>query len=104
MGEQPLQRIEGLEQAFHTSTVQLQSYEAQLNEIASAREELQNTDEAYRIIAGIMVKTDAKRMLQELDEKHATMQARIKQLQKQQQQFRKQIEELRQQVLGDTHE
>jgi len=104
MENDSLQKIQALEQAVHTHTVQRQSYEAQLHELDHARTELAETTEAYRIVGGIMVQTDPKKLVKDFDEKHTTLKGRVAALQKQEQHLKGQMEALRKELVGESDE
>ena len=99
MDNASLGRIREIEEAVHTHAIQRQSYESQLHEIEHARDELADQDEAYRILGGIMVKTDPKRLLEELEERHASVTSRIGRLQAQEAELRKKMDALREELV-----
>ncbi len=98
--EQEIQQLSMLEQNMQNTSVQKQRFQAQLMEIESAMEELEDTDEAFKIVANIMVKSDSNKLKTQLSEKKEVLELRINSLEKQESKLQEKAEELQKRVLG----
>jgi len=82
--EKKIQELQLIEQNLQALLMQKQSIQLEANEAASAILELKKTsDEVYRIIGGIMVKSEKSVLLSELEEKNKIFELRVSTLEKQ---------------------
>ncbi len=79
--------------------MQRQQFQVQLNMITSALEEIKNTNQAYKIIGGIMVATDKEKLTKKLIEKKDMFDLRIKNLEKQEERLNQKTEEAQKKVM-----
>jgi len=98
MTDENLQRLQAIEQSMQTFSVQKQNIQSQLLEIESAAKEI-GSEDAYRIIGNIMVKTDAAKLKEELQEKESSLKNRLETAKKQEDRLRKEAEELQKSVM-----
>ena len=70
MNEEQLNQLRVIEQQLSTTSQQRQAYDQQLVEIENALNELKDKQEAYHIVGSIMIKKDAKKIVEELTQKH----------------------------------
>src|SRR4030042_6531183 len=102
--EHKIQQLTLLEQNLQNLTMQKQSFQIQLLEIESALKELEKTQEAYKIVANIMVKGNKEQLKKELNEKKETLELRISTIEKQEKKLRQKASALQEEVLGKIKE
>ncbi len=82
--ERKIQDLQVFEQNLQQILMQKQSIQLELSESENALNELKSSDgEAYRIIGGIMMKSDRKKLIAELEEKKKISELRINSIEKQ---------------------
>lgn len=82
--EEKVQELQVIEQNLQSFLMQKQTFQIELNEISNALEELKTAgDEVYRILGGIMLKSDKKKLSLELEEKKKVLNLRISSIEKQ---------------------
>ena len=94
-------KLQLLQQNVQQLTMQKQQFQEQLTELDSALLELGNTDKAYRIIGKIMISTPSKTLAQDLQEKREIVEVRIKNIEKQEEKLKQNMEEAQQEVLKE---
>ena len=94
-----VQQLQLIEQNIQQLLVQKQSLQSQLIELESAVEELGSSEEAWRIVGNVMVKTDPKKLKESLSEKKKVLDLRIKTVEKQEEKLRAKAQELQQSVV-----
>lgn len=99
--EQKIKRLQLYEQNVQGIAVQKQQFQNQLIEVDSALNELEKVDHAYKIVGNIMVKSDKKELLKDLEQKKELLELRIKTLDKQENAVREKSKQLQQEVLGN---
>ena len=76
--------------------MQKQGLQIELNQVDNALEELgKSDDDVYKIISGIMIKSDKKRLGRELGEKKAVFEGKISAMEKQEELLEEQAGDLR---------
>jgi len=81
---QKIQELQLLEQRLQNFVMQKQTFQVELNETINAMEEVSKSkDEVYRILGGIMVKTDKETLSKELEEQKKVLELRIQSIEKQ---------------------
>ncbi len=98
--EQKVQQLTMLEQNLQNTSLQKQTFHLQLLELESAIKEIEESPEAYKIVANIMIKGDKEQLKKELSEKKDVLELRIKNLEKQESRLREKAAELQKEVLG----
>ena len=98
--EERIQQLTLLEQNLQNTALQKQNFHLQLLEVEAAMKELEQSSEAYKIVANIMVKGDKAELKKELSEKKEMLDLRIKSLEKQETKLRERASEIQQEVLG----
>ncbi|MDP1696078.1 MAG: prefoldin subunit beta [archaeon] len=79
-----IQELQILEQNLQNFLMQKQNFQVEDNEILNALEELSKSgDEVYRILGGIMIKTDRNKLIKDLEEQKKIINLRIQSLEKQ---------------------
>lgn len=101
MNEEKIKELQLIEQNSQQYVMQKQQFQTQLVEIDSALQELDKTDESYKIIGNIMVKTDKKVLKEDLTKKKEIFELRIKTLEKQEAKLKEKAKEIQKDVLKD---
>jgi prefoldin beta subunit len=97
--EEKLKQIQLLEQNMQLLQQQKQQFQTQLVETESALKELSKSDESYKIIGNIMVKTEKEGMTKELGEKKDILDLRIQTLEKQEKTLKEKFKDLQTEVM-----
>ena len=98
--ENKIAELQLIEQTAQNILMQKQTLHTQLLEIDNALKELKNTKEKpYKIIGTVMIETNKKDLEKDLNEKKQTFSLRIKKLEKQEDQLKKNSEELQKELL-----
>ena len=97
--EKQIGQLQMMEQGMQTFLMQKQQLQTQLIEIESALKELKNTDQAYKIIGNIMVKTNKEELEKDLKSKKDAVDLRIKTLEKQEKQMKDKSKVLQEEVM-----
>jgi len=97
--EQKNQEMQILEQNVQSLMFQKQAFQMELSETQAAMKEMANSEEVYKIVGQLMVKSDAKKIKEELESKEKLLDLRIKSLDKQESEFLEKLEELKKEVL-----
>ncbi len=100
--EEKIQQMQLIEQNRQSFLMQKQSFQIQLAETESAIKELENAEEAYRIIGNVMIKSKKADLEKELASKKEVLDLRIKTLEKQETKLREQAAKLQKEVLGEV--
>ncbi|HTY44283.1 MAG TPA: prefoldin subunit beta [Patescibacteria group bacterium] len=99
MEEKKIQEMQILEQTLQNMLLQKQAFQMELSETASALEEINNSgEEVFRIIGQLMVKSDKKKMLEELANKEKILNLRIKTIDKQENSITERLERLKEEL------
>jgi prefoldin beta subunit len=97
--EKKIEQLQLMEQSIQTVLMQRQQLQAQLIEIESALKEIQGTDNAYKILGNIMVKTDKNTLENELKSKKEIVDLKTKTLEKQEKSIRDRSKSLQEEVM-----
>ena len=98
--QEKIQELQNIEQNLQVFLQQKQSMQVEENEISNALSELKNesSDEVYKIISGIMIKSDKNSLISELKEKQAVINKRIEAIAKHDSLLQKRSDELRHEI------
>ncbi len=100
-----IQEIQFLEQQSQAFLAQRQSIQIELNEVLNAIEELKKTkDEVYKIVSGIMIKSEKEIMEKEMQEKKALLELRINSIEKQEKLIETKKVKLRSELMHSAHQ
>lgn len=99
-----IEKMRELEQALHASSVQTQNLQAELGEIENALAELAESEEAYRIVGNLMVKTAPEKMQTELSARQDLVSRRLDAIRRQGESLHKQMDEMKSTILGEKNE
>jgi prefoldin beta subunit len=98
-----IRNLQILEQNMHNLMMQKQAFQMELAETNAALKEVQNsTDDVYKIISQLMIKVRREEVKKELEEKKKLFDLRINAIEKQEQEFEKKADSLRQDVFKTT--
>ena len=100
MQNEKFQELQMLEQNLQALLYQKQAFNMELTETESALSELKKSgEEVYKIIGNLMIKTEKKSILEELEGKQKMVSLRLKSLEKQEEPLTQQTEKLRKEVM-----
>ncbi len=95
-----VQEMQLLEQNLQNLLMQKQAFQMELSETDSAIEELKKSgEEVYKIIGQLMIKSEKKKIEEELSEKKKLLDLRLKNIEKQEASMTKDMEKLRDEFL-----
>ncbi|MBI4453809.1 prefoldin subunit beta [Candidatus Woesearchaeota archaeon] len=98
-----LAQLQMIEQNLQQLLSQKQQFNGQMVEIESALEELEKTEDAYKIVGNVMVKVSKSDLNKELTEKKERTEIRIKSIEKQEDKLKEKAESLRAEVMEDMN-
>lgn len=98
--EQKINQLQLLEQNLQNLALQRQQFQSQLIEVENALNELETTNQAYKIVSNIMVLTNIDELKKELQQRKEMIDIRIKNLEKQEEKLRAKAKELQKDVLS----
>jgi len=97
--EQKVKDLQMIEQNVQNLSLQKQTSQVELNEINNALAEIEKTnDEIYKILGGIMIKTDKTALKKELGEKKKLLELRIQAIEKQEKLVSEKAKKLRSEI------
>ena len=99
--EKKISQLQILEQSMQNLSMQKQQFQLQQVEIESALKELENVDEAYKIVGNIMVLSKKTDLKTDLNSKKEIVELRIKSMEKQENQLREKASGLQSEVLKE---
>ena len=99
--EKKINQLQLLEQSLQNLSMQKQQFQLQQVEIESALKELENVNEAYKIVGNIMILSKKTDLKEDLGSKKEVIELRIKNLEKQENQLREKASKLQNEVLKE---
>ena len=99
--EKKINQLQILEQSLQNLSMQKQQFQLQQVEIESALKELENVNEAYKIVGNIMVLSKKDTLKEDLNSKKEVIELRVKNLEKQENQLREKASKLQEEVLKE---
>ena len=98
--QQKIQEIQILEQNMQGLLMQKQAFQLELNETENALKEIKESKEdVFKLIGQIMIKTDKKKLEEELTRKKELLTLRLNSIEKQEKEFSEHLEELRKEIM-----
>ena len=95
-----MQEMQILEQNLQNILMQKQAFQMEFSETQSSIKEIKvSKGDVFKIVGQLMIKTDQKKMQEELENKEKMIDLRIKSLDKQEENFSKQLTKLRDEML-----
>ena len=96
---QKLQEMQFLEQNLQNLLMQKQAFQMEMSETTSALKEINNSsEEVYKIVGQLMIQTEKKKMVDELQNKEKILDLRIKSIEKQEKSLTEQLEKYREEI------
>ena len=95
MNNEKIQEMQIMEQRLNNMILQKQSFQMELSEAEGALSEIENSDDVFKIIGNIMIKSDKNSVKKELSEKREVLSMRIKAIEKQEDVVSEKVEALR---------
>ncbi len=97
---QKMQEMQFLEQNLQNLLMQKQAFQMELTETTAALKEINlSKEEVYKIVGQLMIQTDKKKMLDELQNKEKILELRMKSIEKQEKSLTEQLEKVRDDVM-----
>jgi len=94
-----IQELQILEQNIQSSIMQKQTIQLELNETNNALEEIKKSkDDVFKIVGGIMIKSDNNTIKKELEEKNKILDLKIKTLEKQEKLVEEKANKIKQEI------
>ncbi|MDP2628510.1 MAG: prefoldin subunit beta [Nanoarchaeota archaeon] len=91
-----IQEMQILEQTLQNLLMQKQAFQMEMSETKSALSEIEKSKEdVFKIIGQLMIKTDKKKINEELSNKEKILELRIKNIEKQESSLTERLEKLR---------
>ena len=98
--QQKIQELQSYEQNLQQIMMQKQAFQMELGETTNALTELEKaTDDVFKMIGNIMIKTDKNNTLEDLKKKKELLDLRLKSIETQETDLTKQAEELKAEVM-----
>ena len=98
--DKKLQEIQILEQTLHNISFQKQAFQLELSETIESRNSLQSSgEEVFKIIGQLMIKTEKKKIQEELTNKQKLLELRIKSIEKEEDSLSKRVVSLREELI-----
>lgn len=102
MEQEKIQEMQILEQRLQNLMLQKQSFQIEFSETEGALGEIQNSDEVFKIVGNIMLKSNKDSVKSELSEKKNLLDLRIRSIEKQEDSMGKKIEALREELVKSS--
>ncbi len=99
-----LQKIQEIEQNLQSLLQQKNNLLLQKQEIESAIEEVKKTNTTYKIVYNIMIKKEKEETIKELEEQLELTNFRLKTIEKQEENYKKELEELQKKIIEENKE
>lgn len=98
-----IQELQILENNLQNFLSQRQNFQMELNEVENALQELKDyKDEIYKLVSGMLIKTEKEKVLAELKEKKKILQTKIEAVEKQEKLIEKRSEELKKEISNNS--
>jgi prefoldin beta subunit len=96
-----IEEMQILEQNLQSLLYQKQAFQMELSETQSSIKEVEEAkDDVFKIVGQLMIKSDKKKVLDDLSNKEKLLELRIKSIEKQENSFLEKIEALKEEVLS----
>lgn len=101
MSEHKINQLQIVEQNLQQLLLQKQQFQSKLIEIDSALEELEKSEDAYKIIGNVMIKSSKDELTNDLKEKKEKSELRIKTIENQEKRVKEKAEALRKEIMKE---
>lgn len=99
--QEKINKLSTMEHSLQNFLAQKQAFQAQLLELTSAIDELKKSEEAYKIVGNVMIKSEKGELMKDLEQKKETAELRVKSLEKQEEKMREKTAELQAEVMKE---
>ena len=99
--QEKISQLSIMENSLQQFLAQKQQIQSQLLEVESALEELEKTDTAFKIVGNIMVASEKKPLIEDLERKKELLEIRIKTVEKQEDSLRDKTRTLQEEVMKE---
>lgn len=90
-----IKEMQILDQNLHNILLQKQAFQIELSETKSALKEIEKSDDVFKLIGELMLKTEKSKVKEELSNKEKLLGMRISSIEKQEDSLTKRLDELR---------
>lgn len=99
--QQKIQEVQIYEQGFQQLLMQKKSFKFELNEVVYAVQELEKSDgDVFKIVGGqVVIKSEKDKLISELNHKKDLIELRLKNIEKQEEEYSKNIEKIRGEIM-----
>ncbi len=97
--KEKIQELQSIEQNLQSLATQHHGLRSQLLESESALKELETTEEAFKIVANIMVRQPKEKLIKEIKEKDVSLRSRLKQVQDQESTLQEKARKLQEEIM-----
>jgi prefoldin beta subunit len=99
--DKKIQEIQILEQTLHNLSFQKQAFQLELSETMESLNSLQSSgEEVFKIIGQLMIKTNKKKVQEELANKQKFLELRVKSIEKEEDSLAKRVVSLREELIS----
>jgi len=100
---QKIQEMQMLEQNLQNLLMQKQAFHMELSETATALVEVEKaTDDVFKIVGQLMIKSDKKKVIEDLENKKKLLELRVETMDKQEKNLNEQAESLRDELMASV--
>ncbi|MEX0920994.1 MAG: prefoldin subunit [Candidatus Pacearchaeota archaeon] len=92
---QTIQEIQMLEQNLQNLLYQKQAFQMEISETEAAKKEVESSEEIFKIVGQLMIKTDKDKIKKEILDKDKLLKLRVESIEKQESAIAEKIEELK---------
>ena len=98
--QKKIQELQIYEQNLQSLIMQKQAFQMELTETENALSEISKTKEdVFKIVGQIMIKSDKQEIKKDLEKKQEIISLRLKSIEKQENEFTKELEKIREEVM-----
>lgn len=100
--EKEIEELQMLENQLQNLLMQKQAFQIEMSETENALDELKNADsEVYKIIAGVILKTNKEELNEELQEKKKLLEMKVSAVEKQEKLLEKRVSDIKAKITKD---
>lgn len=98
-----IQELQLIEQNLQEILMHKQNIQVEINEAINALEELKTSgEEVYKILSGMMIRSEKKKIVSELEEKKKILELRANSFENQEKKLNEKVEELRKEITSSV--
>ncbi|MBM3228638.1 prefoldin subunit beta [Candidatus Pacearchaeota archaeon] len=96
--EEKIQEFHILEQNLQNLLLQKQAFQMELSETITAKKEIEKSEEVFKVIGQLMIKSSPSEMKEELSNRENLLNIRLKSIEKQENSLTEKLEALRKEI------